>query len=493
MARQLIAGATPADALPRLERLWRAGEAATVDLLGERTITEPEAARYAVRVAEMLDALTAGARDWPAQPHLEHDPWGAVPRVNLSLKPTALSPHFAPATADDGIDEAHSRLRPILQRARERGATIHLDMEHDAVKDMTLALLRRLGEEFPDGPPLGCVIQAYRKDAFGDLCDTVAWSERTLSVPLAVRLVKGAYWDYETVVANAEGWPVPVFESKAETDANYERCIRHLVAHAGGVRPAFASHNLRSIAYAIASTRAHGLPPEAVEHQLLYGMAEPVHAALVRLGYRVRVYAPVGDLVAGMAYLVRRLLENTSNESFIRQRFAEGRALDALVAPPAVERLPEPPHEATRAPTDPANPGPLKNEPHAALRRPMVRARLLAAVSAAQLGFEAPVLIDGRPVPTRAAIVSVDPGNLATVVCRSGRAGPEEAARAIETAAHAWPAWRKTTWSERAAVLFRAAAIMRLRRDELAALEVFEAGQADCRGGRRRLRGDRLL
>jgi RHH-type transcriptional regulator, proline utilization regulon repressor / proline dehydrogenase / delta 1-pyrroline-5-carboxylate dehydrogenase len=469
MARQLIAGATPAEALPRLERLWRAGEAPTVDLLGEKTVTETEAARYAGRVAELLEALVAGTRAWPASPCLERDPWGGVPRVNVSVKPTALSPRFAPTSAEEGIAEAHARLRPILRRARDAGATIHLDMEHDDVKDATLALLRALGTEFPDGPQLGCVVQAYRTDAFQDLCDVVAWSEQTLRLPLVVRLVKGAYWDYETVVAAAEGWPLPVFPAKAETDANYERCVRHLVDHAGGVRPAFGSHNLRSLAYAIAYTRACGLPPEAVELQLLYGMAEPVHAALARLGLRVRVYAPVGDLVAGMAYLVRRLLENTSNESFIRQRFVEGEDLDALVAPPAVERLPEP--------VEAEHPGPFRNEPHAELRRSPVRERLVAAVAAARLGFDAPLVIDGRPVATDEAIVSVDPGAIATVVCRSARARPADAIRAIETAARAWPAWRATSWRDRAAALFRAAAIMRRRRGELVALEVFEAGK----------------
>jgi RHH-type proline utilization regulon transcriptional repressor/proline dehydrogenase/delta 1-pyrroline-5-carboxylate dehydrogenase len=241
MARQLIAGATPADAMPHLERLWRAGEASTVDLLGEKTVTDTEAARYARRVEEMLEALVAGTRAWPASPRLEHDPWGVVPRVNVSVKPTALSPLFAPTTAEDGIAEVRRRLLPILRRARDTGATIHLDMEHDDAKDATLALLRVLGAEFPDGPQLGCVVQAYRKDAFRDLCDVVAWSERTLRVPLVVRLVKGAYWDYETVVATAEGWPVPVFQAKAESDANYERCVRHLVEHAGGVRPPSAA------------------------------------------------------------------------------------------------------------------------------------------------------------------------------------------------------------------------------------------------------------
>jgi RHH-type proline utilization regulon transcriptional repressor/proline dehydrogenase/delta 1-pyrroline-5-carboxylate dehydrogenase len=145
---------------------------------------------------------------------------------------------------------------------------------------------------------------------------------------------EGRLLGFETAVAHAEGWPVPVFETKAATDANYERCVRYLVEHAGGVRVASGSHNVRSIAFAVAAARARGLPDAAVEHQLLYGMAEPVHTALRRLGLRVRVYAPVGDLVAGMAYLVRRLLENTSNESFIRHRWVEGQALDALIAPP---------------------------------------------------------------------------------------------------------------------------------------------------------------
>src|SRR5581483_8778392 len=315
MARQLIAGATPDDALPQLERLWRAGEAATVDLLGEKIVTEREADRYAARVLRTLDALVVATQQWPERPHLERDPWGTVPRVNVSVKPTALSPLFGPLTAAAGIAEARARLRPILERARAAGATIHLDTEHDDVKDPTFVLLRALGSDFPDGPQLGCVIQAYRRDTQRDLEDVVAWSAATLRVPLVVRLVKGAYWDFETIVARAAGWPVPVFQRKAETDASYERAVRYLVDHAGAVRPAFGSHNLRSIAYAIACARARGVPDGAIEHQLLYGMAEPVHAALRALGLRVRVYTPVGDLVEGMAYLVRRLLENTSNES----------------------------------------------------------------------------------------------------------------------------------------------------------------------------------
>ncbi|MGH9013288.1 MAG: proline dehydrogenase family protein [Acidimicrobiia bacterium] len=482
MARQFIAGATPAAALPRLEALWKRGEAATVDLLGEKTVTEAEAARYAARVEEMLGALLEGSRSWPEQPRLERDPWGELGRVNVSVKPTALSSRFGPLTADEGLAEAEERLRPILERARASSATIHLDTEHDEAKDLTFDLLRRLGTAFPDGPQLGCVVQAYRRDAHADLRDLVDWSAGTLRVPLQVRLVKGAYWDQETVVASAEGWPAPVFGQKRETDANYERCTRLLVDHAGEVRPAIASHNVRSIAHAVAYARSRGLDDSALELQLLYGMAEPVHAALVAMRQRVRVYAPVGELVPGMAYLVRRLLENTSNESFVRHRFAEGRDLDELVTPPGIEDrdLPDAPAEAPERPvTDPGAPGPFQNEPRTELRRPMARARLAAAVERTPhgFGFEAPVLVDGRPRPTPRELESVDPGDTDTIVCHSGCATSTEADAAVEVARAAWPAWRSVSWQERAAVLFRAAAIMRGRRAELAALEVFEAGK----------------
>ncbi len=481
MARQFIAGATASAAVPKLTRLWRGGEAATVDLLGEKTVTTAEADRYAARVDELVDALVAGSASWPERPHLESDPWGRLPRANVSVKPTALSPLFGPLTARDGLDQALARLRPIVGRARADGATIHLDTEHDEAKDLTLELVRALGAEFPDGPQLGCVVQAYRRDSYADLRDLVIWSREALRVPLQVRLVKGAYWDQETVIARSEGWPSPVFEHKAETDANFERCTRHLVEHAGDVRPAIASHNVRSLAYAITYAGAQGLDERAIELQLLYGMAEPVHAALTEMGRRVRVYAPIGELVPGMAYLVRRLLENTSNESFVRHRFAEGRDLDELVAPPNVEddSLPDViPEAPPRLPTDPAAPSPFANEPRDELRRPGARERIRAAVERAVsgFGFVASALIDGGEVAT-GELASVDPGRVDTVVCRSGRAGPAEADRALEVAVEAWPSWREITWRDRAAVLFRAAALMRERRADLSALEVFEAGK----------------
>ena len=173
-------------------------------------------------------------------------------------------------------------------------------------------------------------------------------------------------------------------------------------------------------------------------------MAEPVHAALVHEEFRVRVYSPVGELVPGIAYLVRRLLENTSNESFVRHRFAEGRELDELIRSPEADAVAldanvvgvhgEP---AERRRTDPRAPAPFTNEPHAELRRAAPRAALAPAVrdTTDRLGFTAPLLIDGEAIVTDRALTSVDPGHIERVVCRSGCADAQHADRAVDVAA----------------------------------------------------------
>src|SRR5919108_16913 len=166
MARQFVAGETAAEALPQLEALWRLGEASTVDLLGEKTLTPAEADRYAHRVGEVLERLAMASATWPAKPLLESDPWGPLPRVNISVKATALAPRFGPLTRAEGLEEARCRLRPLLLRAREVPATIHIDTEHDDVKDLTFELVGALGDEFPGGPPLGCVVRGYPKDSY---------------------------------------------------------------------------------------------------------------------------------------------------------------------------------------------------------------------------------------------------------------------------------------------------------------------------------------
>ena len=162
------------------------------------------------------------------------------------------------------------------------------------------------------------------------LCD---WVE-SRGTPITIRLVKGAYWDYEVLSARRLGWPEPVYLEKWQSDASFERCTRFLLRHHDRLRPAFGSHNVRSLAHAIAAAEAMGLPPSAYELQTLYGMGDAIQGALVDRGHRVRVYTPYGALLPGMAYLVRRLLENTSNESFLKLSSAAQARIDDLLRDP---------------------------------------------------------------------------------------------------------------------------------------------------------------
>jgi proline dehydrogenase len=175
--------------------------------------------------------------------------------------------------------------------------------------------------EFRDGPSVGLVVQAYLKDSGDQLTYILDWARsHSRRPPLLVRLVKGAYWDHELVQASQAGWTPPVYLDRADCDRNFERLTRRLIDAYPLVRSAVASHNLRSVAHALAYQRSRGLAPGDVEYQVLRGLGEEMLAGLVRTGVRVRVYCPIGDLVAGMAYLVRRMLENTANDSFLRAR-----------------------------------------------------------------------------------------------------------------------------------------------------------------------------
>lgn len=476
MAQQFILGSTTAEAVEGVARLWAAGTAATVDLLGEKTVVAADADRYAARVGEVLDALCDAAPTWTDQPRLEADDLGPLPRVNVSVKPTALAHHYEPLTREHGLAAARVRLRPLLLAAGERGATVHVDMEHADVKDLTLALVHDLAAD-PElaHVDLGVVVQAYLRDSRDDLAALIAASARR-DRPLTVRLVKGAYWDTETIQARSAGWPVPVFERKDETDASYERCVRLLHDHHGEVRAAFASHNVRSLAYAVTYAREAGIPDHGYEVQMLHGMAEPLHHAVRAMGLRLRVYAPVGELVPGMAYLVRRLLENTSNESFVRHRFAEGDDLDQLIAPPEVHALPglEP---VRRPPTDVADPVPYAPEPVREWRRAPVREAFGAAVERDAEVLDVPAVIGGERVRTGAVLESVDPGAPDRVVARAASCGAAEADAAVAAAREVEERWRHAPPEERAGVLFGAAAWLRDRRDELAARQVHEAAK----------------
>jgi RHH-type proline utilization regulon transcriptional repressor/proline dehydrogenase/delta 1-pyrroline-5-carboxylate dehydrogenase len=178
------------------------------------------------------------------------------------------------------------------------------------------------------------VLQAYLRDSGEQLDQILDWADsHPRAVPLQVRLVKGAYWDHELTEARQHGWPAPVYERKADCDRNFEALTCRLLEARPSVRVAIASHNLRSVAHAIAVNRLLGAEDSELELQVLRGLGDELQDALTRRGFRVRTYCPVGDLVAGMAYLVRRLLENTSNDSFLF-RSMQGEPLEVLLARP---------------------------------------------------------------------------------------------------------------------------------------------------------------
>jgi RHH-type proline utilization regulon transcriptional repressor/proline dehydrogenase/delta 1-pyrroline-5-carboxylate dehydrogenase len=339
MAQRFIVGEDPKAALGDLRGLWKDGVASSVDLLGEATVTQAEAQRYADRCVDALDTIAGSARGWPARPQLERDSAGPLARANLSVKVSALTPLLRPDAPERGKRDAADRLRPLLRRANEAGAHLHIDMESMDSRDAVLELiLELLGEdEFRTGPSAGLVLQGYLRDSPQTLDTILAWLEGPAAgrtPPLTIRLVKGAYWDHELVEAAQHGWSTPVFERKADTDANFELLTRRLLDARPLVRVAIASHNLRSVAHAIAYNRLSGGQDSDLELQVLRGLGDPLQAAIAAQGLRVRTYCPVGDLVAGMAYLVRRLLENTSNESFLYEQ-ARGAKLEDLLAAPA--------------------------------------------------------------------------------------------------------------------------------------------------------------
>ena len=336
MAHRFIVGETPASALGVLRDLWKDGVTSSVDLLGEATVTQPEADRYAARCEDALTELARAQRGWPSRDVLERDSAGAIPRTNVSVKISALTPLLRPDAPELGRRDAAARLRPLLRRANELGAHIHIDMEsldsREAVFDLVLEVLSE--DEFATGPSAGMVLQAYLRDSPEQLERILEWARASgRTPPLTVRLVKGAYWDHELVQASQHGWPTPVFDVKADCDRNFEALTARLLDARPAVRVAVASHNLRSVSHAIAYNRLSGGEDRDLELQVLRGLGDQLQDALASRGLRVRTYCPVGDLVAGMAYLVRRLLENTSNESFLHEQ-ASGTSLSVLLAPP---------------------------------------------------------------------------------------------------------------------------------------------------------------
>lgn len=484
MAQRFIAGSTVDEVSSAVGKLRKQGFAFTLDLLGEATISAAESDSYQQQYLNLIAGLTEQANQWPEDCQLDCDHLGTIPRVNVSLKLSALCSHFRPVDPTGTTDEVLSRLRPILRAAREHGAYIHVDMEQYAFKDLTLDIFQQvlMEAEFRDFADVGIVIQAYLPDAESDLQRLLKWSKKR-GTPVTVRLVKGAYWDYETVSAGLRGWPVPVFQEKWQSDANFEKLARLLMENYQLLRPALASHNLRSLANGIAWARQLKVPIGAYEIQMLYGMGDSEKQVLTDLGRRVRVYMPYGELIPGMAYLVRRLLENTANDSFLKAGFVDDVATEKLAMHPAARAAEAaaslPSTTSNGAPPAHRAPPEFRNEPPRDFSREDVRADFRAALDRVRAAGRPHRLlgIGGRDLDTATKTTVVNPSCRAEILGTVTEAGPAEVAAAIEAAGKAAKSWGKTPVAERASLLRRTAAAFRKVRDDLSAAVVLESGK----------------
>ena len=497
MAAQFVAGETPADLVERIRQNTKLGLATTIDLLGETVVSEAEADVFLQRNLDVLDTIAAAFAKEPAPAFSDvavNDT--ALPRLNLSVKVSALTPDVHPADPENSIAALKKRLRPILRRAREVGAFINFDMESYKLKDLTLALFKSILEEpeFAIGSSLsalssqlrsplatvGIAMQAYLRDCEHDLRDLIAWARKN-NRPIGVRLVKGAYWDYETILAQQRDWPIPVWSKKPESDANYEKLSALLLENIDIVAPAFASHNVRSCAHAIAQAERLKIDPRAYEFQALYGMADELKSALLANGSRVREYCAIGELLPGMAYLVRRLLENTSNEGFLRIKNMGEATKDQLLRNP-VEQL----EQWHRRPADESEDSAagrrshsFRNAPNTDFTLAAKREELRAALGrvSASLGQRWPLVIGGKKISDREWIASTNPARPSQVIGQWARATIADADAAVAAARAAQPAWARLTADERAKILERVADLMEARRPELNALLILEAGK----------------
>ena len=483
MARQFIVGAAPDEAAAKLTALREADFAFTVDVLGEAVISEPESDQYLAGYDRLLAALAAAQETWSPLGGGEGVlDWGASPRINVSVKPSALDPQARPADFEGTVTRMLQRLRPPYRTVVAAGGFLCIDMESRAYKSITIELYRRLRSdpEFRDYPHLGLALQLYLTEGERDVDDLLAWARRE-GLSISIRLIKGAYWDYEIIHARQCGWEPPVFTVKAATDAAFERAAESILRNHDICHLACGSHNVRSVCAILELADALGVPPDRYEFQALYGMAEPFRKALLGVTGRTRLYCPQGELVPGMAYLIRRLMENSANESFLRQTFVEGVEMDRLLgAPAATLKQAEADKPAPTQETPP--PGvlpPFRNQPFADFAQADVREAFVEAVASvrSKLARSIPLVIASQEVTTDEVAESVNPARPSEVVARVSQATGEHVEAAIASASEAFGAWRDTPPRDRAAFLVRAAEAARGRMVELAAWQVLEAGK----------------
>jgi len=439
------------------------------DMLGEAALTEADAQRYFESYRTAAQAVGRCAGESVCNSH------------GISVKLSALHPRYAWSQHDRVMRELLPRLRALCEIARAYGIGLNIDAEEadrlEPSLDVFEALALDPGLDGWDG--LGFVVQAYQKRA-PQVIDWLVELARRSRRRLMVRLVKGAYWDTEIKRAQIDGLDdYPVFTRKRHTDAAFLACARKLLNARQWLYPQLATHNAQAVAAIL--DMAGGDEQGAYEFQCLHGMGESLYGQLLadpELRRPVRIYAPVGEHRTLLPYLVRRLLENGANSSFVNRIVDESLDLDALVADPAeqIERIGVQPHPRIALPSALFAPS-RKNAAGLLLASPRCRALIAAALrdSMQQLSH-AVSLLAGKTTAAGTARHIVNPGNLDDVVGEVTEADEHQLTVAASAAAAAeWLTWPA---SRRAEILDRVADAYEQALPELTALLIREAGKS---------------
>ncbi len=474
LARKFMGGSQLHHALTSVSRLRHRNMNFTLDLLGEATISDFEGDTYQQHYLEMLNRLAEPVSNWSENTLLDYSHGKASPRLNLSIKLSSLYSQIRSCAPEDAITSILQRLRPILRAAISQNAFITIDMEQYDFKHIVLGCFKQIimEPEFYKWQNIGIAIQAYLRESYTDVQQLIHLAKQR-GTPFTIRLVRGAYWDYETVIAEQNNWPCPVWQNKCDTDFNYEQCLLLLLSSTKIIHTAIATHNPRSIAFAMALIEQFKLATDAYEFQMLYGMAESLKSSLTALNYRMRVYVPFGETLPGMSYLVRRLLENSSGQSLLDSGFGSQTNLqDRHIFNPPVPTT-------TSVQLKSVTSHRFTNTPLLRFTDTEQRQLFKTAIKETEslLGSQYPLIINGKEIVTENTIDSFNPAKPDQLIASVSCASHKEADNALDAATSAFPEWSNTAVQQRADYLRRVARLLSNRRMEFAALEIFEAGK----------------
>jgi RHH-type proline utilization regulon transcriptional repressor/proline dehydrogenase/delta 1-pyrroline-5-carboxylate dehydrogenase len=475
LGRQFVLGQSIEEALANAEDERKLGYRFSFDMLGEAARTEEDAERYTRRYSEAIAAIAAwaGEPEWRTEEELQRRP-------GLSVKLSALHPRYQPSQEARLQEELVPRLFELAVAMREAWLPLCIDAEEADKLELSLALSEPLLTDpgLSGWNGLGLAVQAYSKRAL-PLIDWLADMAAATGRRIPVRLVKGAYWDSEIEWAQKQGLPgYPVFTRKVNTDVSYLAAARALLARPDCFYPQFATHNAHTIA-AIATIAGN----RPYEFQRLYGMGEALHREVVRpesLAKPCRIYAPVGGHRDLLAYLVRRLLENGANTSFVNRLADDQAPISAIVADP-VEKAATLTEKVN--PLIPIPPGLYLPERRNSLGLPLwqstIREPLVCSIKQTLASpAQANPIVSGQEIEEGgevAWITSPHDRRVVVGVCRS--ASPEAIDEALTAAKAASGDWDGVGGAARAAILDRAADLFEADRAGLMALMVREAGK----------------